>query len=390
MADAMPNHSIALVCDDANRVRNVLHNPSNLPTAAGEPFVDVFDQGSKEKALRLMQTIRDQEATFGWELLVRKSDQIILLRFAGTRVPEGILIAGAETLAYANALFDRLVQGQFRRPGSEDLSVRDQVKLFEQLAGLNNQLVTTQRELEKKNAALTRMLADRALIAAMAAHDLRSPLQVIMTAASALDGKPSSNANGAGNRELEMIHRNAAQMLSLVNDLLSAYSADIGMLELSMQQLDLETLTRSNAANNRPLAAGKKIALTFESRGPIPAVLGDPLRLGQVLNNLVHNAIKFSPEGSTIRVSLSKAGSDAVLAVEDEGVGMRQETLDALLHGTAHQPERVAQAEPGFGLGFVIIRSIVERHHGKIEGALLPNRGVRFSIRLPGYADNKG
>ncbi len=332
--------------------------------------------------MRLVQTIRERQATFGWELLVRQRDRIIPLRFAGTRVPDGILIAGAESQAYVNALFDRLIEGPLRSVESAELSMRDQVKLFERLAGLNNQLISTQRELEKKNAELTRMLADRALIAAMAAHDLRSPLQVIMTGAAALDKRL-----GTGHPELDMIHRNAEQMLSLVNDLLFAYSADIGMLDLAMRQLDLETLMSNNAANNRALAEGKRIALTFDSSGPIPTVLGDPLRLDQVLNNLVHNAIKFSDEGSTIRLTLSTAGSDAVLAVEDEGGGMQQETLDALIRGTAHKIGRVTQVERGFGLGFIIIRSIVERHRGTLEGALLPGRGVRFSIRLPGYTD---
>jgi signal transduction histidine kinase len=290
----------------------------------------------------------------------------MLLQFCGASVAEGILIVAAESQPYANALFGRLLQDTDFGPSvTEAHSTHDTLKLYEQLAGLNNQLLSMQRELEKKNAELTRLLEDRARIAAMAAHDLRTPLQVIATGTEALEAMLGGQVPCAN--IIAMIRRNAHAMEALIKDLLSAYRADIGMLELSMQPLDLEALVRTNAQNNRAVAAQKNIALTFSSSGDIPGVLGDRLRLDQVLNNLVHNAIKFSPPGTTVGVGVSGAESEASFSVEDQGVGLSVEQLDGLLRGTVGASPPGTQTEAGFGLGFAIIRSIVERHHGTIE-----------------------
>jgi two-component system, OmpR family, sensor kinase len=388
MSETMAPRSIALLCDAANRVRNVLHNPASLPASPGASVIELFDPGCRDKALRLLQSIRDQRAAFGWELIVRGRGELMLLRFCGASVPDGILLVAAESQPDANALFSRLLQGaEFGDMSHDAPTQQDTLKLYEQIAGLNNQLLSMQRELEKKNADLARLLEDRARIAAMAAHDLRTPLQVIVTATAALEGKLGAQAAEACGVIIAMIRRNADAMRMLVKDLLSAYQADIDKLELSMQPLDVEALVRANAQNNRALAEQKRITLTFSSSRGVPQVLGDPLRLDQAFNNLIHNAIKFSPPGGNVRVSVSGADSWALVSVEDQGMGLGQEQLDALLHGAPDAPQKAGtQSEASYGLGFAIIRSIVGRHHGTIEGESQLGKGARFSVRLPAYA----
>jgi two-component system, OmpR family, sensor kinase len=374
------SRSIALVCDAANRVRSVLHNPAGLPATPGDRLIELFAPGSRNKALRLLQSIRDRQAAFGWELDVRGRGEVMVLHFCGASMREGILIVGAGSQPYTNALFSRLLQGiETSPPREEVLSTQDTLKLYEQLAGLNNQLLSMQRELEKKNAELTRLLEDRARLAAIAAHDLRTPLQVIETAAAALE----QMAGGQGAWAIDAIRRNAHAMDIMVQDLLCAYQPDIGMLVLSVQPIDLEALVHLNVQNNRAVAAQKNITLTFSSNGAVHPVLGDPLRLDQVLNNLVHNAIKFSQPGTTIGIGVFGTESDASFSVEDEGVGLSKEQLDSLLHCGVGASQPGTRAEAGFGLGFFIIRSIVERHHGTIEAQSLPGKGTRFSVRLP-------
>jgi signal transduction histidine kinase len=378
--------SIALLCDAEWRVQRVLHNPRNFPAVPGAPLAELFDPSSREKALRFAQTVSDRQAAFGWELYVRERDRSVLMHFSGAKVAEGVLIAGAADRTGANTLFSSWMKSEgVDAPRLEAESIQSAPELYEQLAALNNQLVAMQRELEKKNATLTRLFEDRARIAAMAAHDLRTPLQVIQTSATLLGqfvGTPPGAESGP-TREIDTILRNADKMIVLVNDLLVAYSSDIDNLELALRPLDLAALVQANAENNRAMAQQKRISLSFRASADVPRVLGDPMRLDQMLSNLVHNAIKFSPEASEIRLGVCAARGDAMIEVEDRGIGIDQERLETLLHGSARDSRPGTRSEPGFGLGFAIIRTIVRKHGGSIEGASRPGGGTRIVIRLP-------
>jgi signal transduction histidine kinase len=172
-------------------------------------------------------------------------------------------------------------------------------------------------------------------------------------------------------------------MRALIDDLMHAYAEDIYAPELALQPMSLEDLARSNTETNRVLAAQKQILLQLRSSGAIPPVLGDPARLEQVLDNLIHNAIKFSPRGSTIRVDVFSEATHAGIAVKDQGVGLDRIQLEALLTGSPLLHQVGTESEPGFGLGFAIIRAIVDKHGGTISGASVPGNGTTFSIRLP-------
>lgn len=386
MSDQEPRYSISLLCDDANRVRRVLHNPAGLPARPDGALLSLFHGGSKQKALRLVQAIRDRQAAFGWELYLDVRDRSIAMSFVGVTVPGAILLAGAEDPALAHTLLGRALEElEVTEPPPLPISPPETVGLYEQIAALNNQLIAMQREMAKQNAEMRRLLEDRAKIAAMAAHDLRSPLQAIVSSAQALATMLEKPANVAPAPLVAIIQRNARTMLSLVNDILAAYSSDIGRLELSMRPLDLEALVRSNAESNRALAAQKQITLTFDHRGPVPLVLGDAARLEHLLNNLVHNAIKFSPPSSTIRMGLSHVEGHALLEVADQGSGIEPEKLAALLRGTAVGSRSGTQSESGYGLGLHIVRTVVEKHRGTLDAESQPHKGTTFSIRLPAY-----
>jgi len=385
-AGSLSVRSIGIACDQENRIKAVLHNQAGLRVEPGTALVDLFEQESKEKALRLLATARASGAAFGWELNVRVEDRIVLMSFVGAKAQEAVLLAGAETRAEANQLFARMIQTQgLPVPGETSPPAQAAPDLYEQLAELNNRLVTTQRELEKTNAEVQRVAADRAKLAAMAAHDLRNPLGVVMLCAEALTRalQPSSGSDAPG--LIATIRRNTRRMQDLVDDLLHAFAAEIGALELVLQPMSLEELVRSNVEANRVLAAQKQIVLQLTSHGDVPPILGDPMRLEQVLDNLIHNAIKFSPRGSTIKVYVFSAGTHAGVTVEDQGAGLEREELEALLTGTSLRHRVGTESERGFGLGFAIIRAILDKHGGTISGDSVPGKGARFSVRLPAH-----
>jgi signal transduction histidine kinase len=116
--------------------------------------------------------------------------------------------------------------------------------------------------------------------------------------------------------------------------------------------------------------------------GAESAIEADPSRLHQVFDNLIQNAIKFSPRGSHIDVSVRSSPAAVLVTVEDRGTGMDSETVRAVLAGNARSL-RGTELETGFGLGLAISRAIVEKHGGSLRVGSAPHKGSRFEIRLP-------
>ena len=372
---------IAVVCDAQNRVSTVLQDSAACPVASSRAFTELFDAGSNAKALALLATIRERGAAFDWELSVRAARGIRLLHFSGAPAADGVLVVGAESRSSAIALLTQRLLGLGidvppHAPSQETL------ELYEELARLNNQLVDAQRELERTHAELRRVGQERSKLAAMAAHDLRTPLGVVQLSASALqkmlDLAPDSNAD----RLLTMIASNAGRMATLVNDLLSAFTHDLPTVHLEEAPVDIEHLVRANVRANTLIAQQKEIGIRVDVSGPRLTIEADPTRLQQVFDNLIHNAIKFSPRGSRIDVSLVSSPTEVVIAVEDHGTGMDARRLDAVLAGHATSGWGT-EREGGFGLGLTISKAIVEKHGGSFNVRSAPRSGSRFEIRLP-------
>jgi signal transduction histidine kinase len=307
------------------------------------------------------------------------SAQIVVAGYPFLRVPNLWKSMGADACATDARDMVEVAKRLLR----ETMGGSPSVRIDQQVSELNDRLVTAQGALEKTNAELKRAGADRAKLAAVAAHDMRTPLSVVMLCAEALMKllPPPSGSDAAG--LTAAISKNARRMRALIDDLMHAYAEDIYAPELALQPMSLEDLARSNTETNRVLAAQKQILLQLRSSGAIPPVLGDPARLEQVLDNLIHNAIKFSPRGSTIRVDVFSEATHAGIAVKDQGVGLDRIQLEALLTGSPLLHQVGTESEPGFGLGFAIIRAIVDKHGGTISGASVPGNGTTFSIRLP-------
>ena len=216
----------------------------------------------------------------------------------------------------------------------------------------------------------------------IAAHELRTPIAGLMGRAQLLlrqlrrDGRlePERAARG-----LEGIAGQADKLSRLLNHLLDVSRLDACKLTLERQPTDLAALLQQVVADAR--VANDLHSITLAVPGPVAAQV-DPLRLEQVLANLLDNAIKFSPDGSPIEVVLSQPDGAAVeLSVRDRGIGIPPEKRDRMF-------ERFCQAHAdgpnlGLGLGLYISRQIVELHGGEIGAEFPPDGGTRFVVRLP-------
>jgi signal transduction histidine kinase len=215
------------------------------------------------------------------------------------------------------------------------------------------------------------------------AHELRNPLAPIRTAAQML--KLAAPDDDRVQRAREVIERQVTHMARLVDDLLDISKITFGMTELSQVTSDLVTLTRAACDASRPVmnAAG----LQFEEQIPAGArilVSGDPVRLSQCISNVLTNAIKFTPRGGRVQLSLTQQESIAEISVADSGIGIAEEALERVFLLFAQEQVSGLSGTSGLGIGLALTRKLVEMHGGTItatsDGA---GRGSTFRIRLP-------
>jgi signal transduction histidine kinase len=231
--------------------------------------------------------------------------------------------------------------------------------------------VTAESEAERMRSALV----------ATVSHELRSPLTAITGYTQTLlhDGP----WDAATEREfLEVVALSAARLSALVDNLLDAATLDAGVLRLQREPVRVERLAERVLAQRRLLSGA--CTLELETRPGVPVADADPLRVEQVLANLVDNAIKYSPGGGTVRVRvLAAAGEDAVLVtVADEGVGIPADAA-AQLFERFFRVDGGLPGVKGVGLGLYICRSLVESHGGRIWVESRPGAGSIFAFTLP-------
>ncbi len=234
-------------------------------------------------------------------------------------------------------------------------------------------LVPIRASIERREAALRRQRE----FAANASHELRTPLTVIRASVTDLRRNQDQLVAQVGSA-LEDIDAETGHLTALVEDLLLLARTDAGTLELERAPLDLADVAVEAAAPLNALAAARGVGLAVD---PLPTdVTGDALRLRQLVTILVDNGVAHTPRGGSVVVRVRPEAGSAVLAVEDDGPGVREEDRERVF-------ERFWRADDapsgGTGLGLAIAAWIVERHGGRITAANRPEGGARFEVRLP-------
>ncbi len=224
---------------------------------------------------------------------------------------------------------------------------------------------------------------------ALIVHELRNPLGVILAYGRMLldDDDDGGGGDQTDRRHLlEAIDRNAVNLSAIVNDLLDLARLESGQFSMRMTTTDLCAPVRDAAEAARPTAAGKHITLTVDLLQRA-LVTGDATRLRQVADNLISNAIKYTPTGGAVTVTITCPGDRVALAVTDTGIGIPPAERDKLFQRFYRTPTAVSAGIPGTGLGLVITRAIVEHHHGTITIAQHAGPGTTVHVDLPGHTD---
>jgi signal transduction histidine kinase len=218
---------------------------------------------------------------------------------------------------------------------------------------------------------------------ALISHDLRTPLTSIIgyvELALEDDGEPELDAERRG--YLNIVARSSQRLLRLVDDLLFVARLRTGQLDLNPKELDLSEVAAHTVAEMRPRAEQKGLTLILDAPEPVQ-VEADRGRIFQLLDNLVSNAIKFTPEDGLIELAVARTPEGARLEIRDTGIGIGAAEAERVFEQFFRTRAAVKNQIPGTGLGLFIARAIAEAHGGTISAAPREDGGTVFRIDLP-------
>jgi len=215
----------------------------------------------------------------------------------------------------------------------------------------------------------------------LASHELRGPLGVVRGYISMMEdgtlpaGEPVAPV-------LPLLRAKLDEMNRLINEMLETARLEDSALQLRLTDMDLRDVVHEAVRSLEPLAGERHRVVTAVSGAPV-TVLGDRARLSMVITNLVHNALKYSPDGGEVRVTCAVREGRAEVGVSDEGVGIAPEDVGRLFtrFGRIVSPETAGI--PGTGLGLYLARDLSRRHGGDVTVASTPGRGSTFTLSLP-------
>jgi len=215
---------------------------------------------------------------------------------------------------------------------------------------------------------------------AMLAHELRNPLSPIAMAASLLE-------RGAAPEQVRLarvVGRQVDHMARLLDDLLDAARISSGKITLAPEALALADVLRHAVETVQPRIAERGQSLELDMPPDFIAVEGDRVRLAQVFTNLLANASKYTGDGGRLRLSVHSSEAEAVVAIEDNGMGIAGEILPFIFDLFTQGPRSLARSEGGLGIGLNVVRNLVGMHGGTVEASSAGvGQGSRFTVRLP-------
>ncbi|MCD4524438.1 ATP-binding protein [Nocardioides sp. cx-173] len=220
-------------------------------------------------------------------------------------------------------------------------------------------------------------------------HELRTPLTSILGYVEVMQGLDDAELGPEARRMLDVVQRNAERELQLVTDLLDVAVGSLGQTRLILAPVDVVSLLHEARAAHTQTARAAGLELVVSAAGPDPdappalTAHGDRHRLLQVLDNLVGNAVKFSPAGGVITLSAEGLADSVIVSVADTGAGIPLEDQGRVFERLHRGSNALTAQSPGAGLGLSIVQSIVTAHRGTVSIASDPGAGTLVTVQLP-------
>ncbi|MFC1872049.1 sensor histidine kinase [Chloroflexota bacterium] len=253
-----------------------------------------------------------------------------------------------------------------------ELSYRVDVQSHDEIGELAESFNTMASSLEKGEQSRKQLAAD-------IAHELRTPLTIIEgTVDGILDGVFQPDTE-----HLDSIKDQTSLLTHLISDLRDISLAESGQLKLNLVPTDMVEMVRHVVSNNKVKAREKDIGIELEDGPKVPEIKVDPMRMEQVISNLLTNAIRHTPPGGSITVSIRRDEGQLVICVADTGEGITLKDLPYVFERFYRSGSSRSRGEGGTGLGLAIVKQMVEAHGGKVRAESRMDKGSVFSILLP-------
>jgi signal transduction histidine kinase len=259
------------------------------------------------------------------------------------------------------------------------LEARLEQRVMQQL----NELRLLRAELEAANAELVRLNEEKSVFLRMAAHDLRAPLAVVKAYVDMVLAREGDLPADKLDHYLRTVQARTEGMTRLVGNLLDVEKIESGEVVFDREAVDLAQLLAEVVGSFEPLAQQSDLMLQCQLPPSLPHPIADRDRLVQVLNNLVSNALKFTPAGGQVRVEAFGRGGEVLVEVSDTGPGISAEDQAWLFRRFFRSDNARQQQILGTGLGLSIVRAIVEQHGGRVHVRSQLGQGSTFGFSLP-------
>jgi PAS domain S-box-containing protein len=261
-----------------------------------------------------------------------------------------------------------------------DISERRRAELTRQETEQQREHLLQSERAARGEAERLNLLKDQ--FVATVSHELRTPLNAILGWTDIL--KRSAFDQATFTRGLSVIERNARVQTQLVSDLLDVSRIMSGKLKLELSLVDLSAVIQDALDTVRSSLEAKSLRVERDVPSSFEQVLGDAARLQQIMWNLLTNAIKFTPQGGAVRVSLARDGEQARISVSDTGAGIRPDFLPHLFDRFRQADSSTTRRFGGLGLGLTIVKQLVELHGGSVcADSAGEGKGATFTVRLP-------
>ena len=238
------------------------------------------------------------------------------------------------------------------------------------------------KQLRETNAELSRAGQFKSEFLAKMSHQLRTPLTAIIGFCEMLTTGMDGELSRDQAQDIAEIHKSGLVLLELVNDILDLSKIEAGVVEIAAQEVELPTVVDQVISSMRQIADKKALRLTSELSFGAKRVIADPVRVREILTNLVSNAIKFTPAGS-ISIRSVPVGAMAEISVLDTGIGIEPAAHGRIFEEFRQASDKISQTYGGTGLGLSIARKLVELQGGQMGVESEPGRGSRFWFTLP-------
>ncbi len=216
---------------------------------------------------------------------------------------------------------------------------------------------------------------------AMVTHDLKSPLTVMTGYLQMLKMRVYGDLDERVDAVIEQMEQSGSKMAAMIEDLLGTYQMEVGTMNFSRESSDLKTILEGCYQDNLNEAHDKELEFTLTTAANLPPAHLDIKQMSRVFNNLISNAIKFTPRGGNVAIGCAMEGKNLCISIRDTGIGIPRQDLTRIFK--KYYRSTGAQGFKGTGLGLAISRAIVEAHGGDIEVESTEGKGSTFTVVIP-------